>query len=162
MNESDYNELQEKSWRRKLTDAEEAARRAGLAEHPESGADWETDVRLTEALNRLPEAPVPSNFTARVLQQIERETPEAKRSGPSRWFFRLLLPRIAVAAVVLGVGLFTYHETTVAKRAELVQGVKMVSSVPSLPGPQVMEDFDTIRQLNTTPGPDPELIALMK
>jgi anti-sigma factor RsiW len=163
MNESDYNQLREKAWRRKLTAAEEADVRAWLAAHPESRPDWEIEGCLTEALGRLPDAPVPSNFTARVLQAVEREAITASRPKASRpWFLRSLARRLAVAAVVLGVGLLTYHEHTVAKRAELVRGVKVVAGVSSLPGPDILQDFDTIRQISSTPGPDSELLALMK
>jgi hypothetical protein len=49
-----------------------------------------------------------------------------------------------------------------AKRAEVVQGVTVVAGVSSLPSPEILQDFDTIRRMSSTPGPDPELIALMK
>lgn len=163
MNES--NPMREKSWRRKLTAVEEAALREWLASHPESQADFELESRLTRALDRLPDVPMPSNFTARVLQAVERETGAASRSGRnwSHWFFRSLVPRVAVVAAILGAGLLTYHQhTTAAKRAELLQGVKMVAGVSSLPSPEILQDFDTIQQMGTTPGPDPEIIALMK
>jgi anti-sigma factor RsiW len=164
MNESDYNQVQEKSWRRKLTAAEAADLRVWLAEHPEAQADWEAEGRLTEVLARLPDVPVSSNFTARVLQAVERETVVVSRPKTSRvtWFLRSLLPRAAVAAVVLAAGLITYHDHTVAKRTELVQGVKVVSGVSSLPSPEILQDFDTIRQMGSTPGPDQELLALWK
>jgi hypothetical protein len=165
MNESDNNQMREKSWRRKLTPAEEAELRAWLAVHPGSQEDWETEARLTEVLNRLPEVPVPSNFTACVLQAVVRETVATKGSVRiSRWSWlrRSLLPRAAAAAVVLAVGLLTYHEHAAAKRAELVQSVKTVSGVASLPSPEILQDFDTIRNMSATPGPDSELIALMK
>lgn len=162
MNESDFNDL--KSRGRKLTAAEEADLRAWLAEHPDRQGDWEAESRLTEILSRLPDVPVPNNFTARVLQAVERETQVAakpQRNG-TRWFFRLFVPRLAVAAVIFGVALLSYHEHESAKRAQLVQGVKVVAGVSSLPSPEILQDFDTIRQMSSTPGPDPELIALMK
>jgi anti-sigma factor RsiW len=164
MNESDYNLLQEKSWRGQLTPAEEASLRAWFAEHPEAERDWETDRHLTRALEKLPDVPVPGNFTARVLQAVDREAAGAARPRASRvtWFLRSLLPRAAVAAVVLAAGLLTYHEHTTAQRQELVQGVKVVSGVSSLPSPEILQDFDTIQQISTTPGPDQELIALLK
>jgi len=62
----------------------------------------------------------------------------------------------------LVVSVVTYHEHTAAKRAELVRGVKVVTGVSSLPGPEILQDFDTIRQMPAATGPDPELIALMK
>ena len=163
MNEFDYKTLLEKRWRHPLTAAEEASVRAWLAQHPESRADWDLETQLSEALEKLPDVAVPSNFTARVLQAIEREeiAPRSSESG-TPWFLRVLLPRAAVVAVILGVGLVTYHEHTAAKRAELVQGVKVVSGVASLPSPEILQDFDTIRQMPASTGPDPELIALMK
>jgi hypothetical protein len=74
----------------------------------------------------------------------------------------LVVPRLAVAAVILGVAVVTYQEHEAAKRAQLVRGVQVVAGVPSLPSPEILQDFDTIRQMSSTPGPDPELIALMK
>ena len=160
---NDFNQWREKSWRGKLTPAEEAELRAWLAEHPSSQADWETDGRLTEILGRLPDVPVPSNFTARVLQAVEREGAAGERLKADRaLWLRLLLPRAAVAAVIVGVGLLTYHEHETTKRAAVVQGVKVVAGVSSLPSPDILQDFETIRRMSSTPGPDPELIALMK
>lgn len=164
MNQSEYDQLKEKSWRGKLAAAEKAELRTWLAEHPELAEDWRLEMNLTEAMLRLPDAPVPSNFTARVLQAVEREAAARNRPRVSGWkWFHSLVPRAAVAVVLLGVGIFTYHEHRMAeRRAELVQGVKVVAGVPSLPSPEILQNFDTIRQMGTTPGPDPELIALLK
>jgi anti-sigma factor RsiW len=157
---NEFNSLREKSWRGKLTPAEEASLRAWLAEHPESKGDWEMDRQLTEALEKLPNVPVPSNFTARVLQAIERESVPASRPSPNRvtWFLRSLLPKAAVAAVIFGAGLLTYHEHTTAKRAESARNLKIVAGAP-VPSPEILQDFDTIRHIN--PGPDQDLIVLM-
>ena len=54
----------ELAWRRRLTEAELAEWRAA---HPESAPDAETEAALSDALAALPDAPVPSNFTARVI-----------------------------------------------------------------------------------------------
>jgi len=176
MNESDFNELKEKSWRRKLTSAEESALRAWLAEHPEAKADWEADVRLTEAMGQLRDAPVPSNFTSRVLQEVQRESAAETRPHPSlwAWILRSWQPRIAILAAVALAGLLTYqnqhtvatrqkmaHEQQMA-RAQAAQDVKLVAGVRSLPGPDILQNFETIRKMGTTPGPDAELIALLK
>jgi len=169
MNELEYKLLLEESWRRRLTPAEEASVRAWLAQHPDATADWELEKQLSSALDKLPDVPVPSNFTARVLKAVERESilPERSASGIP-WFLRVLLPRVAVAAVIVGVGALTYREhTTTAQRAELVRGVKVVAGVSSLPGPDILQDFDTIRQMPASPGPastgpDLELVSLFK
>ena len=168
MNQSEYNQLKEKSWRGKLSATEQAELLTWLAEHPELADDWQLEANLTQAIRRLPDAPVPSNFTARVLGSVEREA--AAQSRPRvpvwKWFLHSLVPRTAVAGVVLGVALFTYHEHTAGARrkqqAELVQSVKVVAGVPSLPSPEILQDFDTIRKMGGTPGPDPELLALLK
>jgi anti-sigma factor RsiW len=160
---NEFNPLREESWRRKLTAAEEASLRAWLAKHPEAEADCEMEQHLTEALAKLADAPVPSNFTARVLEAMEREAATSRPAATRpAWFARWLMPRVAAAAVIFGAGLLAYHEHATARRAELVQGVKVVAGIPSLPGPDILQDFDTIRPISTTPGPDPELIALMK
>src|SRR5215208_6972895 len=103
-----YNRLLELSWRRKLTEAEEAELRSWRAAHPEVQNDWELESSLTEGLAHLPEVPVGSNFTARVLGQLEQERLAARRPSHS-WMARLMrigwLPQTAVAAILLGVGL---------------------------------------------------------
>jgi anti-sigma factor RsiW len=160
MNDSDYNPLQEKSWRRKLTPAEAAELQEWLEKHPETQADWDTEVHLTDAINRLPDAQMPSNFTVRVLQAVERESAvEVHWSVPTVWrFLRSLVPRAAIAGVVLGVAAVSYHRYTIKeRRAELA---RMVATLPS---PQVLQDFDTIQKMGSvTAGPDGELLALMK
>lgn len=160
MNESEHNSLSEKGWR-KPTPAEAEDLHAWLSKHPEAQADWETELRLTEAINHLPDAPVPSNFTARVLQAVERESAVgSRRRGPFRWWsLRGLLPRTAAATLVLGAGLLAYHEHTVTeRRAELAQSVKMVPALSA----EVLQNFETIRKMGSATGPDRELIALMQ
>lgn len=166
MNESDYNQLKENRWRRKLTPPEEAQLRAWLAEHPDFKADWEEETRLSRALGELADVPVASNFSSRVLQAVQRDA--VARGRPRvpawKWVLHSLIPRTAVGAVVLGAVLFTYreHQHTIQRRAELVRDVKVVAGAPSLPSPEILQDFDTIRRMGATPGPDSELIALMK
>src|SRR5262245_19120401 len=71
MNDELYNELLEASWRRKLTAEEEAQLRAWLVAHPEAQADWDEEALLTQQLERLPNAPLASNFTAQVMGKLE-------------------------------------------------------------------------------------------
>lgn len=165
MNESEHNPLKEKSWRRKLTPAEAAELEAWLTDHPETRADWEAELRLSEAMSCLPDAPVSSNFTARVLKAIESEAAaESRRRAPRRkWSLHFLLPRAAVAALVLSAGFLTYHEHTLVKhKTELARTIKIVASVPPV-RPEILQDFDTILKMGSTSGgPDRELLALMK
>jgi ferric-dicitrate binding protein FerR (iron transport regulator) len=160
-----FNQLCELSWRRKLTGAEEAELRAWLAAHPEAQADWRTEAGLNSALGRLPDVPVPSNFTARVLQAVEREAAAELRRGEPQWQFwrrRRWLPGAAFAAVILGAGLFSYHQFHAARLREYVNSVAAVSDVSSLPSPEVLKDFDAIRASSPRPLPDEQLLAVLE
>ena len=161
-----YNQLRELSWRRKFTATEAAELQAWLAAHPEALADWEAEAGLNEGLGRLADAPVASNFTARVLQAVERDAAaELGRQGRKwqvwrRWRW---LPKAAFAAVVLSAGLVSYQQVAkAARRVEYARSVAVVSEVASLPGPDVLKDFDAIRVLNPTPPADEELLAALK
>ena len=155
--------LREVSWRRKLTPAEQAELAAWLASHPETQADWDEEIKLSEALTRLPEAPVPSNFTSRVLQAVERESATVS-ARQSPWWLRwnwLAKAGAAVAIVVLG-GLGVYWQNERAELARRAQAVSQVSGVASLPGPEILQDFDAIYVLNAPPGPDDKLLTLFQ
>jgi anti-sigma factor RsiW len=164
-NDPIYNRWRELSWRRHLTGAEEAELRAWLAARPGAQADWDTEARLNAALGRLPDVPVPSNFTARVLQAVEREAAaELRRGERKRPFWRRLrwLPRAAFAAMVLGAGLVSYRQIQAARFAEYAHSVVAVSDVSSLPGPEILKDFDAIRASNPTSLPDEQLLAVLQ
>jgi hypothetical protein len=164
-NDPIYNRLRELSWRRKLTGAEEAELRAWLAARPEAQADWDTEARLNAALGRLPDVPVPSNFTARVLQMVEREAAAELRQVERKWqFWRRLrwLPKTAFTATVVGAGMLSCLVIQDAQRKKLVESVAAVSAVSSLPGPEILKDFDAIRASNPTPLPDEQLLAALQ
>ncbi len=157
-----HQRLRETAWRRKLTDAEQAELRTWLATHPAARDEWENEAALNELLARLPEAPVASNFTARVLQAVEREAAASERAA--RWprVWRILVPRFATALVLVGAGLFAYHRHVQAERLELIRSVAAVADVRALPSPQFLQDFEAIRRLRPVPPADQELLALMQ
>jgi hypothetical protein len=159
-----FNKLRETSWRRKLAPAEEAELRAWLAANPAAGDDWDADAALSHALDCLPDAPVPSNFTARVLQAVGMQDAAAQRQPESKWkwMWRSLVPKTSFAVVVLGIGFLSFHEARAAKRMQLAKSIAAISEVASLPSPEILKDFDAIRQLTPTPPPDTELLALLK
>jgi hypothetical protein len=162
-NDPIYNRLRELSWRRKLTGAEEAELRAWLAAHPEARSDWEAEAGLEAALGRLPDAPVASNFTARVLQAVEREaTAQPPRSEWRMWLRLHWLPRAAFVASVATAGLVSYLLIQSAERKRLAESVATVADVSSLPGPDILQDFDAIRVSNPTATPDEQLLAALK
>jgi anti-sigma factor RsiW len=159
-----YNRLRETHWRRELTDAEQAELRAFLTRHPEARADWETESGLNAGLKRLPDAPVSSNFTARVLQTIALEVAAAERarqpaSSKAGWW-RVFLPRAAVALVVVAAGWLGYDRYQLVQRVKIVEGLAVVAAVPKPPSAEALENFEAIRGLGSTPAGDEELLAL--
>ena len=160
-----YLELLEKSWRRKLSPAEEGQLQAWLAAHPENRGDWEADARLNEALQRLADVPVASNFTTRVLQAAEAE-PRAGIATVERLQFRwwvAWLPRAAFAAVLASVAVSSYHLGATARQKQLAAGVAAVANVTSLPSPEILKDFDAIKALPpASPQADLKLLAVMQ
>ncbi len=163
-----YRKWRETSWRRPLTPSEQAELEAWLRSHPEAQADWEGEGALNAALERLPEVPVASNFTALVLQQVERGQRETRRRSHSwlvawPWSWRWL-PRAAVVVAVVGVGLVTLHHLRDSRQEkyQYARSAVAISQVESLPNPGVLENFDAIRVLDQTPGPDEELLKLLQ
>ena len=159
-----YQRLRELSWRRPLTAPEQAELRTWLIAHPETQADAEAEVALSQALARLPDAPVPSNFTARLWQTIERdEATKVRATAPRRtWSWRVLVPRFAVVTVVLGSGLVVYRHNESVQQVEFAKSFLAEAGSPSLVDPKVIEDFEVICQLSPPTAADEELIKLME
>lgn len=159
-----YEKLREISWRRKLTSVEERQLREWLAAHPEVQDTFELETGLTEALRKMTEVPVASNFTARVLQAVEREARADAREQEKRWtIWRRLprwLPKVASATLVVTVvgSVYLYNQNVEARQKELVQ---RLAKVP-LPSPEILTNFEAIRMVSTTPAPDEQLLALFQ
>jgi hypothetical protein len=155
-----YKELREHGWKRKLSPAEEAQVRVWLETHPEARADWEVEAGLNDALERLKEPEVPSNFTARVLAAVDADArgkrDAGRRQGWRLWHWRWL-PKAAVASVVLVAGLvgLQYHQHEQhEKRLQYARSVATITDVASLPSPAILQDFDAIHALNQVTVPD--------
>jgi negative regulator of sigma E activity len=156
-----YQRLREIGWRRKLKDAEQAELRAWLAAHPEAETEVASDTALNEALGRLPQASVPSNFTARVMQAIEREAAAERPPQVTAWWWRRFVPRLATAMVVLLAGVLFYRHSEVQKREELAEGLALVAGAAPLSDVTVLEDFDAIRSMTIeTAAADEGLLAM--
>lgn len=156
---------QELVWRRKLTDAEQAELLAYLATHPDARADCEMESALSTALDRLPDAAVSSNFAARVLQAIERDGANAGRVRERgwAWYWRVLVPRVAVAAVVIGFTGVVYQRYEFGRRVELARSVALVAASQPLPDMEALKNFDAIQRMSEAkPHADNELLTLFQ
>ena len=161
-------ELREKICRRPLTQAEQGQLDAWLAAHPEARADWAADAALNAALARLPEKPAPSNLTARVLAEIDREdlaTAGARNTKTN--FFGLgswgWVTRTAVVVALLGLGVLAFRHQQRTDHVKAAQNLAAaVRTTPPLPS-DLLQDFDLISSLPPPfPGADMELLSVMK
>lgn len=138
-------------WRRKLSDAE----RADLRTRPE----LELEARLTNALAKIPDAPMPSNFTARVLAAVELEDKRAARTR-WHWSWRLLLPRVAVtAAILIFAGISLQRHEANSQRLALVQTLARLATTQPLPSADALENLDAIQRMGQSAHADGELLA---
>lgn len=111
-------------------------------------------------LSRLPDVPLASNFTARVMQAIEREEARHSRWQLFDWPWRVFVPRGAVAAVLLALGLFTFHQhQLVAQQEKLAKNAVLVVS-QQMPSVDALKNFDAIQRMGQSAHPDNELLAL--
>ncbi len=158
--------LLELSWRPRLTEAEAAEVRGLLAARPEWRAAWEAEAGLNRALERLPEAPLSSNFTARVLEAVELEASAEARQARAGWRRGLRQPgwvlKLGFAAALVCAGVVSWHQVQVARRLDALQSMAAVTGVTSMPSPDVLRDFDAIRALDRAPRADEELLAIME
>jgi anti-sigma-K factor RskA len=112
---------------------------------------------LRGMLSRLPDAPVASNFTARVMQQIELEESRRARKWSFIFNWRAFLPRAAVAAAALLLAGLTLQQHELK-----VQRVALAKNVALVPMPDVdaLKNFDAIRRMSQPAQADEELLAL--
>lgn len=149
-------EQHESLWRRKLSGPE----RAELRGQPE----LELEARLTDALAQMPNAPVPSNFTARILNAINLDEARAGRSKGWHWNWRALWPRVAVAAAILlfaGLSVQRY-EAAQRHRAEMARSLQVVASANTVPDVAALNDFDVIQRMSQPAHADTELLAALQ
>ena len=115
---------------------------------------------LRKLLARLLDAPVSSNFTARVMQAVEREELQAARTRGWRWNWHALLPRAAVAAVMLVLAGFTFHQYEISsQRATLIKTVALLAQAQP-PSMEALNNFDAIQRMSQPAHADEGLLAL--
>ena len=144
-------DLRESLWRRKPS----AKERNELQTQPA----LELEARLTDALAKLADAPVASNFTTRLLAEIDREDARPARSH-WRWSLNFLLPRLATAfAVVFFAGFSLWHHEINVHRTALARNVASVAVSHPLPSVDALENLDAIQRMSQSTHADGELLA---
>ena len=168
MNEAEFRKLLTTSWQRPLSPAEEARLQTWLSTHPEARGLWDEEAALNHLLDQLPDTPISSNFTARLLEALDRESILPPRTWLSR-FFPLtwrgrLLPRLAGATALLAVVLAGIHLYQENHRSKLVHDVRIVGNLAALPYTEFLSDYEAIRQLPTVSieSGDLELLAALE
>ena len=162
MKKEQADNLRDLKWKYTLNSAEEIQVQQYLSAHPDERAEWVEEARLNELLSGLPDAPLASNFTARVLQAVELESSkESRKRVQPAW--RVGLGWVSRLAMAGSIGLVTFvalHQHQASQRMQLAQSVARVSTA-SLP-PEWLQDFDTIKNLNKASAVDDELLAALK
>jgi len=116
--------------------------------------------QLRRLLSRLPDAPVASNFTARVMQAIELEEMRRSRWYFLNWSWRVFAPRAMGPALVFGLAVIMFHQHEIsAQRRELANNVAIVATQP-MPSLDALKNFDAIQRMSQTAHPDNDLLAL--
>jgi anti-sigma factor RsiW len=159
----DQNKLADAIRRGKFSVGEEAQVQAYLANHPEDRASWEEDLSLNQLLRQAPDAPISSNFTARVLQMAratQRQAGGTKRAW-RHWLLDGWIPKVATAAVIMGIGLLSYHQHQLTARREMARTLAtMATAGNSL---ELLQNFDAIQRLTQVPPDvDRDLIAALQ
>lgn len=168
MNDDPLPSLRDLLLRRDLTPSEERLAQDWIRQHPDCATTWQEDVRLARHLRRLPPAPVPSNFTARVLAEIDRAS-QVRPASPARsWWQRWhlaspwpwLVPGTALLAVMLAVGSWQGHVRKA--REEQTRDLAALRVLTELP-PATLADFDVIQRFGAASSPvDFELLAALE
>ena len=116
---------------------------------------------LHELLSHLSDAPVASNFTARVMRAVELEDSPAARTRGWHWNWHSLLPRAAATAAVVIVAGFAFHQYDAAsRRAEIIKSVMIVARAQKLPSVEALQNFDAIQRMSQPVHADEGLLAL--
>jgi hypothetical protein len=164
MQDEHYQRIMEAGWRRPLSSDEEADLQKFLAAHPEARQAWGEDAALNRLLQRWPVPPVSSNFTARLMQAVQKAP--VRRSWRDWFELAQWLPegraaRVAMCSLIVCLGLVSFHESQVIHRARTARQLAGVSRVAALPPMEWLKDFDTINGINKVKVADDDLLAAL-
>ncbi len=160
MKQPEFENLLQTARERDLTDAELAKLERWLAANPADLAEWEA---LDHLLTTLPDTPVATNFTARVLDEVRRAETAHPALGQA-WWQRLLAPQFrpvqiaAAATLAMVIGGVGYQSHLNQSRAEMAAAVASIAEFP----PGFLADFEAIGAVAQADAIDEELWAALK
>ena len=160
MNQSEFDNLLQTATECDLTDGELARLERWLAANPADQAEWEA---LDHLLATLPDTPVATNFTARVLDEVRRAETAHPALGQA-WWQRLLAPQFrpvqiaAAATLAMVIGGVGYQSHLNQSRAEMAAAIASIAEFP----PGFLADFEAIGAVAQADVIDEELWAALK
>ena len=160
MNDSLFEELLALRLKRPLAPDERACLERWLAAHPADRLRWAEETALADVLHRLPGPPVPSNFMARVWQDIEAVERRAALA-PAGWRAWLRWPSLAqqfALAVMLVAAVTVFQGRRARSPAQVARSIERVATLARLPSVALLKDFEAISRLNQS-AVDVELLA---
>jgi anti-sigma factor RsiW len=163
MKNFDENELIDKAMAGRLNAEEQRLWAALLAERPE----LEAELEIGRAMQAMPKPPaVSSNFTALVLQEINKAAPQHSRWRINWLSWPRLIRTAGVAVVALAVGVQLAHMRKVEKQEAALKsfthGLNVVAAEQQVQPEAVvslLKDFDAIRQMPVVADVDTELLT---
>jgi hypothetical protein len=146
----------EEAARRRIS-AEEAARwRRELAARPDEVRRLSRELALNDLLDGRPRPAVSTNFTSRVLAEIDQDSRRGSRfalrlgrllSGLAS--LRLPIPRLALVATACAALLIGWNRFEVRRHGVLARQAAEISLAAGSPGVAVFGDFEAVRLLST-------------
>ncbi len=146
-------------WRRELT-TEERARLEKQLTGDEGGLRFiEEEEALSRLLKSLPDAPLSTNFTARVMMAVRSErarTASVFRVPGGEVLWRLCgslrhswVAQSTAAGLALAISLSTYYGLKSYRSHQLAQTLAAVTKEGGMPEIEVLKDFDAIRHFGS-------------
>lgn len=163
MNESEFKEMLDTAWRRRLTASELEAATQWVGRHPKDRPELEQVLAASQGLGGLPDLVVPSNFMARVWEGVERGERVEARVKARAFGWRFWLPRFAsagAAVMIVAAGWWRYEA---GRREEVASGIATAADAAQTLDPAMLREFEALKVMSEVPAAvDEELLAALQ